>query len=78
MAEVCPLALLPLLTWRELEARVCGATKIDTKLLRSITKYDGQYSREGERHPVIPLISPGRRSHSCAWRSFYLGILHMI
>eukprot|EP01051_Picozoa_sp_SAG22_P015972 SAG22_NODE_2171_length_2894_cov_1.655814_2_plen_406_part_00 len=53
MAEVCPAVLLPLLTWRELEARVCGAPKIDLELLKSITKYDGQYRREGDKHPVI-------------------------
>ena len=45
LAEVCPASLLPLLTWRELEARCCGAPSIELNLLRSIAKYDGQYQR---------------------------------
>eukprot|EP01050_Picozoa_sp_SAG11_P002152 SAG11_NODE_104_length_16539_cov_8.526642_14_plen_310_part_00 len=53
MGSVCATQLLPLFTWRELEARVCGAPRIDVSTLRSITKYDGQYHRDGANHPVI-------------------------
>ena len=42
-----------LMGWRELEQRVCGEPRIDLELLKSITKYDGEYRRQGVAHPVI-------------------------
>lgn len=35
-----PGLLLPILTWRELERRICGRPEIDVKLLKKKTRYN--------------------------------------
>jgi len=41
ISDVIPLPLLNMLTWHDLEWRVCGKQKIDFKLLRRHTEYSG-------------------------------------
>lgn len=40
MASTIPLTVMPLLTWHELEALVCGKEGIDLDLLQANTEYD--------------------------------------
>ena len=48
MLSVVPAAVLPLLTWSELERTVCGREEIDVDLLRCNTEYDDDVSAEDE------------------------------
>merc|ERR1719148_507806 len=41
MASVVPVGCFSLWSWRDLELRVCGNPKIDVKVLRKHTRYDG-------------------------------------
>lgn len=41
MASVVPVGCFSLWSWRDLELRVCGNPKIDVKVLRRHTRYDG-------------------------------------
>jgi hypothetical protein len=57
LGEVVPVRNgMGLMGWRELEQRVCGEPRIDLDLLKSITKYDGEYRRQGASHPVIAMF----------------------
>ena len=47
------LGAMSYLTPDAVEVRACGPKEIDVDRLKSITKYDGQYRREGDKHPVI-------------------------
>jgi len=48
-SSVIPGIALPLLTWRELERRVCGTAIIDVDILEKTTEYQGSLSAE---HPL--------------------------
>lgn len=48
LLSVVPAAVLPLLTWSELEVTVCGREEIDVELLKSNTEYDDDVSPEDE------------------------------
>jgi hypothetical protein len=52
LASIVPAAVLPLLTWEELERQVCGKQEIDVKLLQLNTEYDDDVSPEDE-HVVM-------------------------
>jgi len=41
LSDVVPLPLLNMLTWQDLEWRICGKPKIDFKLLKRHTEYSG-------------------------------------
>ena len=57
LGEVVPVnSGLGLMSWRELEQRVCGEPRIDLDVLKSIAKYDGEYRRQGASHPVIAMF----------------------
>jgi hypothetical protein len=44
--EVVPVALLPLLSWQEMERTVCGSPGFAVDLLRSVTRYEGKVTAE--------------------------------
>jgi hypothetical protein len=52
LASIVPAAILPLLTWEEVERQVCGKYEIDVKLLQMNTEYDDDVSPEDE-HVVM-------------------------
>lgn len=40
LATVVPLALLSLMSWRQMEHRVCGEADVDVEFLKSMTTYE--------------------------------------
>jgi hypothetical protein len=46
--SVMPVAALALLTWTELEKRMCGVAEVDVKLLQANTEYDEELSPTDE------------------------------
>jgi hypothetical protein len=50
---VVPSLVLPLLTWRELEAKVCGTPVIDVEVLKKITEHN---LPRKEKHPVAVMF----------------------
>ena len=74
LSEVVPAKHgLGLMGWRELEQRVCGEPRIDIDLLKSITKYDGEYRRQGPAHPVIAMFWRVMEGFSEAERAAVVG-----
>lgn len=49
LATIVPVDLLPLFTWQELEAMVCGQREIDIEYLKAHTRYRAPYHRNS-RH----------------------------
>jgi len=50
---VVPPLMLPLVRWRGLETRACGEPEVDLATLKAISSYEGCYSSQKDKHPVI-------------------------
>ena len=53
IATICPLRLVELFSWNELEFLVCRSADIDVQELRGLTRYKGGLS---ENHPSVVLL----------------------
>ena len=71
--SVAPGYALPLFSWREIETKVCGENSIDLAVLKSIAVYDGEYRREGAKHPVIQRFWRAMETFSDAQRTAVVG-----
>ena len=68
LIQIIPEGLISLLTWRELEIKVCGKPDIDLELLKMNTEYRGC----SEKDPVIQNFWKTLEDYSSEERTMYL------